>query len=458
MFRTWLAFVISCVMPVVAGCAQGGAGAAGSAADVRNDAAVKQVLAGQREDANAAWWGFDPVESTAALQAAIDSHAKRVLVPYMGAPWIVRPITLRSNQEIDFEPGVLILAKRGEFQDGGDSLFTAVGVDNLTMRGYGATLRMWKKDYQNPPYKKAEWRMGIGIRGSRNVLIEGLRVESSGGDGFYVDGGSGRLWSENITIRDCTAFDNHRQGISVISVVNLLVENSTFAGTGGTAPEAGIDIEPDTPQQRLVNIVIRNCVFEDNHGHEIALYLRQMNHTTEPVSIRFEHCLSRQTDASIGGWSGMTVGEIQDDGPKGLIEFVDCVSENTGEEGTKVYNKSADGALVRFVRCKWSNSWNSAHPEYAGPRVPVLIELRRPKSTRHLGGVEFRDCYVYDKVYRPALQVEENGSEFGVRDIHGLITVQNPAGVRVRLGHSPINADVQVKPFPAPEAATAKAP
>jgi parallel beta-helix repeat protein len=263
-----------------------------------------------------------------------------------------------------------------------------------------------------------------------------------------VDEGPGLGWSENITIRDCVAFDNHRQGISVISAVNLLVENCTFANTSGTAPESGVDIEPDTPRQRLVNILFKNCVFEDNHGHEIALYLKQMDHTTEPVSIRFEHCLSRQTDPSVGGWSGMTVGAIRDDGPKGLIEFVDCVSENTGEEGAKIYDKSANGALVRFVRCKWSNPWTSPHPEHAYPRVPVLIQLRRPSNTTHLGGVEFEDCYVYDHVYRAALQVEEDGTEYGVRDVHGLITVQNPSGARMRLGHAPVNADVQVAPAP----------
>src|SRR5208337_3339995 len=102
-----------------------------------------------------------------------------------------------------------------------------------------------------------------------------------------VDGGAGREWSENISIRDCTAYDNHRQGISVISAVNLLVENCTFAATSGTAPESGVDIEPDAPNQRLVNLLFKNCIFEDNHGHEIALYLKQMDHTTEPVSIRF---------------------------------------------------------------------------------------------------------------------------------------------------------------------------
>jgi hypothetical protein len=156
MKRLILFFILALPWSVFA--AQGSA--ANAAADVRDPAAVADVLAGRRSDASAAWWGFDPEDSTAALQAAIDSHAKRVLVPYMGAPWIVRSITLRSDQEIDFEPGVLVLAKRHEFRGGGGSLFSANGVDNLTLRGYGATLRMWKKDYQNPPYQKAEWRLG----------------------------------------------------------------------------------------------------------------------------------------------------------------------------------------------------------------------------------------------------------------------------------------------------------
>jgi hypothetical protein len=99
----------------------------------------------------------------------------------------VRPIKLRGNLELVFEPGVLV-RPNGANSGRRDSLFTAVDVENLTIRGYGATLRMWKSDYQKPPYKKAEWRMGIAIRGCRNVLIEGVRVESSGGDGFYVDG------------------------------------------------------------------------------------------------------------------------------------------------------------------------------------------------------------------------------------------------------------------------------
>ncbi len=418
-----------------------------AAEPVRNETAIQEVASGKRTSANAAWWGFHPDDSTTAIQAAIDSGAKTVVIPFVGAPWIVRPMTLRGNLELIFEPGVLLLAKKDEFQGKGDSMFRADSVSNLTIRGYGATLRMRKKDYQNPPYAKAEWRMGIAIRGCRNVLIEGLRVESSGGDGFYVDGGKGLTYSEDVTIRNCISHDNHRQGISVISAQNLLVENCTFSGTQGTAPEAGIDLEPDTESQRLVNCVIRNCVFENNQGHEILVYLKPFTAKTEPVSIRFENCHSRMTPKpgeNPGGWAGIAVGAMRDDGPRGTIDFINCTSQDTGREGLKIFDKSSDRVKLRFQNCAWSGAWKSLAPDYGGFRVPVLLHLRSPEVTHRPGGVEFENCRIYDNVHRWPIAAEEDSTDFGVRDVRGLLTVQNPVMLPAKLGNKAIRIDLKV--------------
>ncbi len=417
--------------------------------------AVAEVASGKRATANAAWWGFSKNDATEALQAAIDSGAKTVVVPYMGDAWIVRPIKLRGNLELVFEPGVLVLAKRGEFQGGGDSLFTANDAENLTIRGYGATLRMWKRDYQKPPYKKAEWRMGIAIRGCRNVLIEGVRVESSGGDGFYVDGGGARKWSENVTIRSAVAHDNHRQGLSVISARNLLVENCVFSATSGTPPEAGIDLEVDTPEQRFENCVIRNCLFENNAGHAMLVYMKPLDHTSAPVSIRFENCHARMgspgmvpadfTDINQRGWAGMAVGTSKDDGPQGLVEFVNCTSENTGKEGVRIFDKSSTGVKVRFVNCSWRNPWISAHRDAAEPRAAVSILQRRRDVTARPGGVEFVDCYIYDDAPHTTVLYDDEFGEFPLAEVHGQITVRNPKGAQARLGAKTVNVDLKLK-------------
>jgi hypothetical protein len=57
--------------------------AAAAPANAVNPQAVQEVRAGKRTEANAAWWGFDEEDSTEALQAAIRSGAKRVIVPNM---------------------------------------------------------------------------------------------------------------------------------------------------------------------------------------------------------------------------------------------------------------------------------------------------------------------------------------------------------------------------------------
>ena len=127
-----------------------------SASDLETDpvdpqAAIAEIVSGKRRTASAEWWGFHPEDSTAAIQSAIDSGAPRVVVPFVGRPWILRPINLRSNLELVFAPGVLLLAKAGEFREPGDSLFTANDRDNVTIAAHGAEWRLRKKDYQYPP-------------------------------------------------------------------------------------------------------------------------------------------------------------------------------------------------------------------------------------------------------------------------------------------------------------------
>ena len=105
-------------------------------------------------------FGFDAEDSTRFLQAALDSGAKKVIVDKRASPWVTRPLFCRSEQEVFFEEGVEVLAKRGEFKDKADCLFRLEGLHDVKLvgGGKGATLRMWREDYLKPPYVKAEWR------------------------------------------------------------------------------------------------------------------------------------------------------------------------------------------------------------------------------------------------------------------------------------------------------------
>lgn len=146
---------------------------------------VAKVTAGEVKEARALWWGFEKEDSTAALQAAIRSRVPRLIVGNMGAPWITDRLTCVSDQEIVFEKGVEVVAKKGAFTGLTDSLFTLSCVTNVTLRGPGVTLRMRRADYTAPPYARAEWRHLLSVMSYVNIRITGLTLAESGGDGIY---------------------------------------------------------------------------------------------------------------------------------------------------------------------------------------------------------------------------------------------------------------------------------
>ncbi len=380
----------------------------------RNEPAIREVLDGTRKVAHAAWWGYCAEEATEALQAAINSGAEKVIVEKMPGPWIVDQIHLADNQELFFEPCVVVEAKRGAFRGKTDSLFTAWNKTNVKLTGYGATLRMHRADYDGPDYVKAEWRHVLSFRGCTDVTVLGLTLVESGGDGIYLGAGRNRQTNRNVTIRDVVCDRNYRQGISVITAENLLIEDCVLKNTAGTAPAAGIDFEPNHASERLVNCVMRNCVIENNHGLGIHLYLRPLDGTSEPVSIRIENCVTRGTNAT----SASVITSSGPDGPvQGLIEFVNCRFEDEGRAGIRIGSKPPTGLRLRFVDCTIADP--SEEPDLSAP-----IRF----STRHgdletTGGVEFVNLTVVERVDRPLMVF---GDVIGVnlKDITGTVAVQ----------------------------------
>ena len=420
---------------------------------MKNLEAITDVQSGKSTVANAAWWGFDPQDATDALQEAIDSGARRVIVPNMRSDWIIRPIKLASNQELIFERGTIVSAKRGEYRGKGDSMFTAQDVENLTIRGHGATIRMWKQDYINGlvleqfgwnrwygQYPKAEWRMTLSIRGSKNVNVYGLTLKDSGGDGIYIDGGKELRYSENVLLRDIVCENHYRQGISVISAENLTVENSTFNNTWGTPPSSGVDIEPDLSEQRIKNVVFSGCHFIDNCGDGIEVFLAFTNNETEDVTLRFEDCYISSQHGT-----GIRVSKIGDNGPDGYVEFNNCTVENTVGYGVKIQEKSLKGAHVKLKNCRIINA--ATDRQFNDEWVPILLSLPKTDFVQTMGGIDFDNCFVDDMYERPAITFSQQDSDLSLHDISGTIRVLNPNGVTAELGKNTNQIPLVVKPY-----------
>ncbi len=391
--------------------------AAGAEKIPPNAAALAQVAAGQTQEARALWWGFDPTDATAALQAAINSGARRLIIENPGAPWSVGKLQLADNQELVFEPGVVVQAKRGAFRGTGDCLFTGTLRTNVTLTGRGATLRMWKSDYDDKTqYEHAEWRHVLSFKSCARVRVSGLTLADSGGDGLYLGVGRCGVPCSDVVIRDVVCTNNYRQGISVISARDLLIENCTLVDTWGTAPQSGIDFEPNLDSEELVNCVMRNCTSANNRGDAYTFYLKPLRKDSKPISIRLENCRAEGCRRSVAFVTGND-GEAAAVG--GMMEFVGCAFNGSQGAGLTVGNKPASGVRVSFRDCTVS---------HAATNQPTLAPLQLSSSAdavEDFGAVHFERLTVRDPLGRvPPLAYHDSSGGAGLRELGGTLLLQ----------------------------------
>src|SRR5690606_15319448 len=115
--------------------------------------------------------------------------------------------------------------------------------------------------------KGGEHGMGIAIRAAKNVLISNARIEDCWGDGIYL----GRIRQkydrlgmfippEDIRIEGAYLIRNRRNAVSITAGKNVLLKNVQAINTKGTAPMAGIDIEPNANKDYLEKLVLEDIV------------------------------------------------------------------------------------------------------------------------------------------------------------------------------------------------------
>lgn len=127
----------------------------------------------------------------------------------------------------------------------------------------GGTLHGDRKEHKG---REGEWGMGIIIGPeSERVTISGVTARHMWGDGFYLADG------KDIALCSVVAEHNRRQGLSIIAANRVLVTNSVFRDTRGTPPSAGIDLEPDKPDQRISNVRIEHSKLIDNAGGGVLI-------------------------------------------------------------------------------------------------------------------------------------------------------------------------------------------
>jgi hypothetical protein len=220
--------------------------------------------------------GDGRTDDTDAFQEAIDAAGQGggvVTVPagrYLLDP--LRSVRLRSGVHLRMDAGATLLAKPNAaersvlllVQDASDVTITGGALVGERDRHLGTT---------------GEWGHGIQLRGAQRVILRDIRVSNFWGDGLSVaainptHANPDTAPSIDVLLERIVSLGNRRQGLTIGRSRRVRVVDCEFAGTGGTAPEAGIDIEPDAGDG-AIDIEIAGCRIHDNHGPGIQVWKR----------------------------------------------------------------------------------------------------------------------------------------------------------------------------------------
>lgn len=86
------------------------------------------------------------------------------------------------------------------------------------------------------------WGVGIFASDAEDLVIENMTLRDFYFDGILLTGNNG---CRNVTIRGVLSENNRRTGLAIPAASDVLIESSTFRGSTGQSPEAGVNVEPN---------------------------------------------------------------------------------------------------------------------------------------------------------------------------------------------------------------------
>ena len=243
-----------------------------------------------------------------------------------GGAWTIfkSPITIPSNTHIVFQDRDSgVQCATSSLSNG--AIFQLHAVSNVTFSGPGRIIG----DRVTHTGVGGESLMGITVQGSSKVVIKDVHISNFWGDGILLS--YDRLGNpcSNVVIDNVICDNNRRQGMSVTAGTDIDVTNSGFINTNGTAPQAGVDIEPD-PGKNVSHIRFANCYFNGNAGD--GFQVAPQNGTfVRGVMVTNCTSLSNGRDGFFWGGDGSTPGEGG--------QFTNCFARLNTEAGFRLSGK-----------------------------------------------------------------------------------------------------------------------
>lgn len=218
-------------------------------------------------------------DDTAAIQDALDAagnigNGATVLIPpgvYMINAVLNSGGALypKSNTNIHLEGTLRCIPNDAGTSGNVYSVVYCKDVSNVSITGGGRI----EGDRDDHDGTSGEFGHCLRINGCSDIKVDGITCVDAWGDGIVISGGAGATnpSSTRVYLSNITCDNNRRQGLSIISATEVVVSNCVFSNTNGTAPQAGVDIEPN-PGETAADITLTGCQFIGNAGAGLLMY------------------------------------------------------------------------------------------------------------------------------------------------------------------------------------------
>ena len=323
------------------------------------------------------------------IQSALNTTAANGQVLRIPAgSYNISPISFPNNSQLALDAGVTITANSGY---GPFDKMLNIKSKDVTIAGPAATsviFKMRKSEYAAEHARDgSEYRHCLNIEGASNVAVSGISCNQSGGDGLYIGYGAQNQPSQNVTVSDSIFDQNFRQGWSLISGQHIFVYRCHFTNTSGTNPEAGIDIEPNTPSGVVADVHIEDSFTTGNAGPGFKLAFWKIDGTSQTVNLTL---LRHHSSANkLSGYDANN--NDVNSNARGQVLVQDSYSENDGSYGALGHWYQANGPTLIFQNLTIANPHqNGPDPTYGNGDMAAVGLMRGGGGQQPLGNIQFR--------------------------------------------------------------------
>lgn len=173
------------------------------------------------------------------------------------------------------------------------------------------------------------------ILGCERVTVQNITLTKGWGDGIKVGGARGnRVQSSDVVGSKIISTQNRRQGLSITNANHTQWFDCDFTHTNGTAPQSGVDIEPNAETSTggtATDHYFEGCNFDDNASSGLHIQRR-----TYRVTIK-------DSSAQRNGHKGFEVVEVH------TMVVDGCTIKHNAQLGMTASSESSDVTVENSV-------------------------------------------------------------------------------------------------------------